>query len=106
MKVEILHNVTKDDDGRLVGFFGLKPGHQLKTVFTYEATVRDGYEHAYEFTNEPIPSSDLNSVLVREYRSRKLRSLSVGDVVIVDGVPQTVKSFGYGPIDLTDYEVI
>ncbi|MEU5878162.1 hypothetical protein [Spirillospora sp. NPDC047279] len=84
MKVEIFHNVAKDDSGRLLGFFGYQPDHNVVKVFEYNTAPLPGYtlsdvaEDAFRVGNGVDNKSD-------DYFRRELRTLSVGDLVRIEG---------------------
>ncbi|MFC4048336.1 hypothetical protein ACFOY4_01460 [Actinomadura syzygii] len=84
-KVEIFHNVAKDQKGRPLGFSGYEPGHELVKVFEVdvEATERTDARHlaevAFALGNGQTDKSE-------DYYARRLRSVSVGDAVRVGEV--------------------
>jgi hypothetical protein len=82
------HNVTRDAGGRHAGFGGFTPGDQMVKVFTYDTPA----------TGRSAPSSDEDAALARQYRQRRLRSLSVGDMVVVGETALTVASAGFTPL--------
>lgn len=107
MRITVYHNV--DDSS----FFGWKPEHPLVPVFEYADSGNDTLilHRAWETFNighEPefnVPAEQRRQALL--YRARKLRSLSVGDVIAIDGQPHAVESFGWqsaGPGDLNIVE--
>jgi hypothetical protein len=80
LTVSIWHNVTRDPEGRHAGFSGFTPGDQMVKVFTYDtpATGRSPVgiaEDAFAAFND-APRSGEAAVLARQYRQRRLRSLS------------------------------
>ena len=62
LTVSIWHNVTRDPAGRPSGFAGFTPGDQMVKVFTYDTPAGGRSPEA--------------AVLARQYRQRRLRSLS------------------------------
>jgi hypothetical protein len=80
LTVSIWHNVTRDPEGRHAGFGGFTPGDQMVKVFTYD-TPATGLspagiaEDAFAAFND-APRSDEAAALARQYRQRRLRSLS------------------------------
>jgi hypothetical protein len=102
LTVSIWHNVTRHPDGRHSGFAGFTPGDQMVKVFTYDtpATGRSPASIAEDsfaaFNNAPC--SDDAAALARQYRQRRLRSLSVGDMVVVGETALTVASAGFTPL--------
>ena len=94
MHITILHNVTQDEHGRNVGFCdGYLPDHQLARVFAFSLA---GEGHPFDdpgvlsnvyflFNVGDDPDFGDPSPLSVAYRNKGLRSLSVGDVVILDG---------------------
>lgn len=96
--IKIFHNLATDDEGRhLAWVFGYTPGDPLAEVFRYTVggTVarRDDEAvcaHAFDVFNvgdDPAFCVDgLPEPLAVMYRSKGLRSLSVGDVVSIAGI--------------------
>lgn len=88
MKVTVFHNIAKDDLGRPLGFFGYETGHQMVQVFTFDADTSGhlaAAERAFHLFNVgDDPSYGIPSNIAVEYRARGLRSLSVGDVVVIN----------------------
>lgn len=100
-KIEIYHNVSRD------GFFGLNAvldadgkrearsqadQHPLVKVFEYETWPETDdrlCEAAFHIFNVGT------SATAKAYRDRNLRSLSVGDVVTVDGRAYSCESAGF-----------
>jgi hypothetical protein len=80
LTVSIWHNVTRDAEGRRTGFGGFAPGDQMVKVFTYDTPASgrspaDIAEDAFAAFND-APLSDEAAALARQYRQRRLRSLS------------------------------
>lgn len=121
MIIEILHNTSWD------AFFGLnvmlkadptaehgyakreasgQARHQLVKVFEYtlepmgSLTDRAICEEAFEMFNVGTGG------LAQDYRGRKLRSLSVGDVVLIDGRAYSCESLGFRPRTEAELNVI
>lgn len=82
-KVTVLLNASPGS------FFGYEPGMELHEAISYETGAREPLDDAFEMFN--IGNGDL----AREYRAGRNRSLSVGDVVVVDGVAHACASFGW-----------
>ena len=85
--VSVWHNVTRDSAGRPTGYFGFTPGDLMVKVFTYDAQVRgrhpeDIAEDAFAAFNDH-PGTAEGQNLARQYRARRLRSVSRGDVITV-----------------------
>ena len=107
MTVRIFHNTTTDDSGRHVGYFGYEPDHTLTEVFAFQgtfATAEDAAERAFwlfnvgDDTRQP-EGAHPDAVA---YRSRGLRSLSVGDVVLAGDVALACASRGWTRISTPD----
>ena len=99
LTVSIWHNVTRDPEGRHTGFGGFTPGDQMVKVFTYNTPAsgrspQEIAEDAFAAFND-APSSGEAAALARQYRQRRLRSLSVGDMVVVGETALTVCSAGF-----------
>lgn len=102
-KVRVLHNVERDENTRFVGMRnGYQPGHDMLEVFVYDVDAVDYHpEHAYEIFNQDVEWLDgADRELARAYRGKQLRSLSVGDVVVVDGVAHAVDRDGWQQVTL------
>jgi hypothetical protein len=88
MKVTIFHNVTHDGFGRNVGFFGYQPGHALVPVFVYDDSLSEFTEvceqafHLFNVGDDPEFGTPDERALA--YRKARNRSLSTGDVVMVN----------------------
>ena len=102
LTVSIWHNVTRDPEGRHAGFGGFTPGDQMVKVFTYDTPATGAALPASPRTRSPPsttpPASDEAAALARQYRQRRLRSLSVGDMVVVGETALTVASAGFAPL--------
>ena len=102
LTVSIWHNVTRDSEGRHTGFGGFTPGDQMVKVFTYDTPAEgrspaDIAEDAFAAFND-APRSDQAAALARQYRQRRLRSLSVGDMVVVGETALTVAPAGFASL--------
>jgi len=78
--VSVWHNVTRDSAGRPTGYFGFTPGDLMVKVFTYDTRIRGRYlediaEDAFAAFND-FPRDSEGQALARQYRARRLRSLS------------------------------
>jgi hypothetical protein len=81
-----------------------EPGHALRRTVTYTTDSDDHHrilENAYERFNIGLDSDPV----VAEYRSTRNRSLSVGDVVVIDGTPYSCEPFGWDVLDNFPAEV-
>ncbi len=100
-EVKIYHNISRDASlglnmqlisagKRLANT--TEDRHQLVLVFAYavpEMEVHSCLEAAFQIFNVSV------SNLAKSYRARKLRNLSVGDVVTVDGLAYSCESSGW-----------
>jgi hypothetical protein len=73
-------HITRDPEGWHTGFGGFTPGNQMVKVFTYDtpATGRspqDIAEDAFAAFNDASRTAEA-AALARQYRQRRLRSLS------------------------------
>lgn len=110
MKVTIFHNETRDAQGRHIAMLdGFRPGHRLVEVFAYEIPEAGAPTHvaeeAFELFNigdDPDfrPAGPDETAVA--YRARRLRSLSVGDVVRAGDVALACASRGWDYIDPAD----
>jgi hypothetical protein len=100
IQVSIFHNVTRDENDRPINFFGYEPGMPLVQVFSYQA-LPDGRspidlaEHAFRIGNGHPGKSRADIELSRDYYRRQLRSVSVGDVVVVDHLTLACQPTGW-----------
>ena len=98
MQVTIKHNTNLRD----AAVYGYRPGDELVSVFQMELPNGDPYEVAevaYAITNsypeELWGPARHYPELVAAYRAEKLRSLSIGDVVVLDGADYAVAACGF-----------
>ncbi len=101
--VTIWHNVARDQHDRPTGMLeGYHPGDPAVRVFTYQADLagrapEEIAEEAFAICNGH-PRDARGADLARRYYERELRSLSVGDVVVVGEVPLAVGRAGWSPV--------
>jgi hypothetical protein len=103
--VTIWHNVAFDDQGRHTAMLdGYQPGDPVVRVFAYQASpgraAEEIAEEAFAIFNDH-PADAAGAELACAYYGRRLRSLSVGDVVAVvaDGeVRLAVAKTGWTPV--------
>jgi hypothetical protein len=93
-------NVEKDAFERPAGMLdGYAPGHKVLPVFAYATDHTDPLNEAFELFNAPEDYlSELGQKIQRRYYANGLRSLSVGDVVQVDGQLSAVARFGWDDV--------
>ena len=100
MKIEVRLNQT-ERPGRF--WDGWQPGDTLSEPFTFEGTATDAEnacEYAFYLFNAPeefLSASDTR--IARKYRDGGRRSLSIDDVVTVDGVSYACQSMGWQKIE-------
>jgi hypothetical protein len=89
-RVSVLHNVARDEHDRKISYFGYQDGHPLVVVFEADIGLGDEAcpsavaEEIYVACNlDPDMLTGRMAVLARAYRDRRLRSLSVGDLVVI-----------------------
>lgn len=84
-------------------FDGYKPGDALGEPFTYESSITDALaacEAAFMIFNMDLDMLRGRSLeIATAYRERRMRSLSVGDIVKVDGVAYACDSFGFRKVE-------
>lgn len=95
--------------------------HALVKVFEYDVTAYDTGDtgHTRALLNQAFETFNVGDdpefngrmtpeqrELARAYRARRLRSLSVGDVVQIGAMGYAVASLGWEPFDLTELNVI
>ena len=100
-------NVQHDADGRPTGMLdGYQYGDEVTPVFAYSPEGKDDYtpamlaEDAFRIFNAPQEYLSPADVKIEaRYRANKLRSLSVGDIVMVDGEVFAVAVTGWRRIE-------
>lgn len=108
-RVSLLHNVARDEHDRRINYFGYEDGHPLVIVFEADIDLSDGIsasvlaEEIYAACNlDPDTLTGPMAVLARAYRDRRLRSLSVGDLVVIgeedDRIAMRVDDVGFSPV--------
>lgn len=92
--ITVLLNVAVDDSGRGLNWDGYEPGHDLRNVGDIRVTLHDDIQatldEAYVALNVGNGTDEVGT-----YRARRNRSLSVGDVLVVDGVAYAVSDLGF-----------
>lgn len=105
--VRVLHNEERDEAGRWLSImrgyeaetaalrdvFSLRLADPLRVGEDLETSLLRLCEHVYEFTNadaDLLPAADAERA--RAYRAKHVRSLSIGDVVIVE-LPDSIHAF-------------
>jgi hypothetical protein len=90
MRVSVYHNVARDEAGRRINGFGYESGHPIVHVFEAETDL--DWMPASELAEMVWIACNVNpdrlgsgrlATFARAYRDRRLRSLSVGDVVVL-----------------------
>jgi hypothetical protein len=81
--------------------------HELAWVFQYEDGYNGDRASAYELLNIAFETFNVGSdELAAQYRARRLRSLSVGDVVVIDGQAFSCESAGWAERSLSELNVL
>ncbi|WP_026415456.1 hypothetical protein [Actinomadura oligospora] len=98
VKVEIFHNVAKDSAGRSLGVFGFEPGQPVVKVFEYKVdgvppTEPVGYEELAE--DAYCLGNGIAHLQSELYYARKMRSVSVGDLIRINQVWVAVDKVGF-----------
>ncbi|MGL5824992.1 MAG: hypothetical protein ACRCYU_09275 [Nocardioides sp.] len=106
MKVTVLHNVARDGFGRPRGYDGYQPDHQLANVFDYETdlvaplAVAEQAFHLFNVGDDPHFGTPHPTAIA--YRANQLRSLSVGDVLLLeDGAHGTPVAYACASVGWT-----
>lgn len=116
MHVTVYHNVTRDETGHHLGFDGYQPGQPLVPVFAYDVELLDGgmpelllvAEAAFEaFNADPDMLVGSQRDLATRYRDRRLRSLSVGDVLRLGDTALACDPVGFrqAPAELNEVRI-
>jgi hypothetical protein len=99
--VAVLHNVSRDSylglnnvfvNGQKTEAIEDQDRHPLVLVFRYDTAAQDDMaicEQAFEALNVG------EDELAQQYRARRLRSLSSGDVLVIDGQAYSCESLGW-----------
>jgi len=101
--VTVWHNVAHDAEGRHIAMLdGYQPGDPMVCVFAYQAdpagrAPEQIADEAFAIFNDHPPDPD-GADLACAYYGRRLRSLSVGDLVVVGEVPLAVAKAGWTPV--------
>jgi hypothetical protein len=112
MRVTVFLNETKDDCGRSLGYFGYQTDHVLRlaqsatvaeimggsTIDWDDQRVLDRVFHLFNVGDDPDFGTP--SPVAVSYRTRRNRSLSVGDVVMLDGRSYACAESGWEPIEV------
>jgi hypothetical protein len=102
--VTIWHNVAHDGEGRHSAMLdGYQDGDPVVRVFTYQADPagrppEEIADEAFDTFNDHPRDPD-GADLACAYYERRLRSLSVGDLVAVGEVPLAVAKAGWTPVN-------
>lgn len=81
--------------------------HELVKVFAYETEWTDERASVMPLLNAAFETFNVGSdELAAQYRARNLRSLSVGDVVMVDGDAYACESVGWAPASKDDLRTL
>lgn len=101
--ITIWHNTAHDGEGRHIAMLdGYQPGDPMVRVFTYQAdpagrSPEEIADVAFDTFNDHPRDPD-GADLACAYYERRLRSLSVGDLVAVGEVPLAVAKAGWTPV--------
>ncbi|WP_329242855.1 hypothetical protein OG417_44865 [Actinoallomurus sp. NBC_01490] len=116
MRVSVYHNIARDEQGRMISWFGYQPGHPLVHVIDFEVGVvpTDGpgigtlTEEVWIIGNaNPQTLTGAHATLARAYRARRLRSLLVGDVVVIgDGDDRVALSLDKAGLSRVDHQAL
>lgn len=115
MRITVLHNVSRDASFGLNAMFTgdgkryVSRTHELVKVFEFEADLGpNSVFRAFNVGDDPeLSSSQVELELAQEYRSHRLRSLSVGDVLAYDGQTYLAcESVGWREIDADELHVL
>lgn len=104
MNAKVYHNVARDDAGRHLGILdGYQPEHPVTLVFTTDLPPSDemaACEELYRLLNVgDDPAFGQPDPRAEAYRRRGNRSLSMGDLVSLDGRFYACAEHGWKPLD-------
>lgn len=116
--VQVFHNVSDD---RMRFFEGYKPENPLTHVFDLEIPphvqadmetdkgVYAALNYAFMILNighETTMVTDEGKAQATAYRERKNRSLSVGDVIVIDGVAFACAALGWDVVTVHPHQIV
>jgi hypothetical protein len=117
-RIELFHNVNRDAGFGLNTVFMRKdPGGYVKEMQAGAHELVRVFECDIPWTNDRASVDPvLNKVwclfnvgsdeLAAQYRARNLRSLSVGDVIFIDGAGYSCESVGWEPVSRMDLNIL
>jgi hypothetical protein len=104
-RVEVLHNVARDAEGRHAGFDGYQPGHHVVKVFEFTAEqhrpdVWGLAELAFAIGQREPDLLDryLDKQVAAAYAALPLRSVSVGDLIKIGNLYLKCDPVGFTPV--------
>lgn len=113
LTLQVFHNVSSD---RMRFFEGYKPEDPLTHVFdlvVVGADLDQGVHKVLDYAFYVLNiGHDSDRITVEDkaqaiaYRERKNRSLSVGDVIIIDGVAYACAALGWDQVTVHPHQVI
>lgn len=119
MRVEVLHNLSRDASFGLNvmfdqdGEFTEPRSHELVKVFEFQGSTRRSPDDVYRMLNvghEPgFAANEYERRVALQYRARRLRSLSVGDVLVFGHAIRTCiacDSSGWSEVQREDLRVL
>ena len=113
MLIQVFHNSRRDEVGRCTAMMdGYRAGDPLTHVFDFDLTDADAAgsnwpERVYELLNiGDDPSFGTPDDRAVAYRARRNRSLSVGDVLIVDGAAQAVAHYSFESVRVDPAQLV
>lgn len=95
----ILHNAAVDQEGRHLGFFGYQPGQPMVVVFNAEIPTGITAIQALGLLFDEFNIGETSKAAVAYRKIHGLRSLSVGDVVKIDGQWFSCDSMGWSILE-------
>ena len=116
-RIKIFHNISRDAsfglnvaftrDGREQSVKDYESrSHSLVWVFEYELDRTHEFRDQ-EMLNEAFEIFNVGTgSLAQQYRARRLRSLSVGDVVLIDAAAYACESAGWKPVSWHDLRIL
>lgn len=100
--VSILHNVTLNERGNPTkGMLdGWEPTDTLECVFTFTLDTDKDHEDLLDMIFAEFNVG--KGILATAYRAKNLRSLSRGDIVIINGVSYACDRFGWTQVNVRE----
>lgn len=114
VSITVFHNVTEDSLGRASGFDGFEADQTFREVIQFDQPFvgRDETLEGVYFLCNHIPHEAFNEIepgsqqVIDAYRSKQVRSLSVGDVIVMGESAYAVAKSGFDSVTLAAGSIV